>query len=120
FTPTAPAGTHTWTGLNPLNGNWSSPLNWLNSSAPNPAESSVNVVFPAFSQNSAPVQDIVGLVIDQMEVRGGSYTFSRLNSAIYAFRGSNDTVLAGGNVTFAGTALVTLSGFPEFVVSNGV
>jgi fibronectin-binding autotransporter adhesin len=116
---TARAGTHTWTGGSPINANWSAIANWSGNNPPGVGERSVVVIFPAISQEYAPVQDIAGLQISQMQILG-NYTFHGAGGAAYTFSGTNDVVLAGANSTFDDDVAINLDGKPDFVVSNGM
>ena len=95
--------THTWMG--PAGGAWSTPANW-NGGIPTTGETGGTIV--QFGSNSTSVDDIAGLVIDQLHFTGGNNLVQGGSGIVLAFAGSSspDNII---NDTGTNTIDATLS-----------
>jgi|GEM_PF-3001940 len=116
---------HTWAGNGP-DARWSRPGNWVNNSPP-PANSHVNLFFPASKPKKASVNDVPGLTVHTLEVDDFGMSFSgpglvdtlkldgtvRLETASLIFLQSLHLNLTGNTTVELGSALVGLETWSE-------
>jgi autotransporter-associated beta strand protein len=99
----ARAYNHLWIG--PTSGLWSTPENWTNN-FPNPTENrAMRLFFPSLQDTKTTYQNVPGLQVDYLEVRG-DYTVRGGPNAKLGFRNTNDSsmivrVNSGGALTLA-------------------
>ncbi|MBK8000155.1 MAG: autotransporter-associated beta strand repeat-containing protein [Verrucomicrobia bacterium] len=111
------ASEHRWTGGDNFTQNFSSPLNWENGSVPGTNETNVRLVFPPFVNGTSPIQNIVGLKVDQIDIQGGGYTFYGTAGSKLTLRGTTDAVFASVGALFHSSLEVEVENQAEFDVA---
>lgn len=111
------AGEHRWTGADNFTQSFSSPLNWENGSVPGTNETNVRLVFPSFVSGTSPIQNIVGLKVDQIDIQGGGYTFYGVAGSKLTLRGTTDAIFASVGALFHSSLEVEVENQAEIDVN---